>query len=96
MDAPLFGLPKESDWVMYAPYTDKTLMRNFLAYTMSNNLGHWAAHCRYVEVVLNGQYVGVYVFMEKIKRGSGRVNIAKLKSSDKSGDNVTGGYIFSH
>jgi len=95
MDAPLFGLPKESDWVMYAPYTDKTLIRNFLAYTMLNNLGHWAAHCRYVEVVLNGQYVGVYLFMEKIKRGSGRVNIAKLKSSDKSGDNVTGGYIFS-
>jgi hypothetical protein len=95
MDAPLFGLPKESDWVMYAPYTDKTLMRNFLAYTMSNSLGHWAAHCRYVEVVLNGQYIGIYVFMEKIKRGGGRVSIAKLKEDDNSGDNVTGGYIFS-
>jgi hypothetical protein len=95
MDAPLFGLPKESDWVMYAPYTDKTLMRNFLAYTMSNSLGHWASHCRYVEVVLNGQYVGVYVFMEKIKRGSGRANIFKPKRDDNSGDNVTGGYIFS-
>ena len=30
-DKALFGLPKESDWVLYAPYTDKTLMRNFLA-----------------------------------------------------------------
>lgn len=34
LDKSLFGLPKESDWVLYAPYTDKTLMRNFLAYTM--------------------------------------------------------------
>ena len=95
MDEPLFGLPAQSDWVMYAPYTDKTLMRNFLAYTMSNSLGHWAAHCRYVEVILNGQYVGIYVFMEKIKRDKGRVNISKMKSSDNDGDAVTGGYIFS-
>ena len=95
IDEPLFGLPKQSDWVMYAPYTDKTLMRNFLAYTMSNNLGHWAAHCRYVEVILNGQYIGIYVFMEKIKRDKGRVDISKIKSSDNDGDAVTGGYIFS-
>lgn len=76
-DKTLFGLPKESDWILYAPYTDKTLMRNFLAYTMSREMGHWAANCRYVEVVVNGDYRGVYVFMEKIKRGSGRVNIPK-------------------
>jgi hypothetical protein len=95
IDEPLFGLPKESDWVLYAPYTDKTLMRNFLAYTMSNSLGHWAAHCRFVEVVLNGQYIGIYVFMEKIKRNKGRVNIPKMGSGDNDGDKVTGGYIFS-
>ncbi len=91
----LFGLPKESDWVLYAPYTDKTLMRNFLAYTMSREMGHWAANCRYVEVIVNGDYKGIYVFMEKIKRGSGRVNIAKMAATDISGDAVTGGYIFS-
>ncbi|HVZ95441.1 MAG TPA: CotH kinase family protein, partial [Chitinophagaceae bacterium] len=95
VDKSLFGLPEESDWVLYAPYTDKTLMRNFLAYTLSNSLGHWAAHCRFVEVMLNGSYAGIYVFMEKIKRNSGRVDIKKLKSSDNSGDAVTGGYIFS-
>lgn len=91
----LFGLPKESDWVLYAPYTDKTLMRNFLAYTMSRELGHWAANCRFVEVILNGDYIGIYVFMERIKRGSGRVPITKMSSTDISGSAVTGGYIFS-
>lgn len=94
-DKTLFGLPKESDWVLYAPYTDKTLMRNFLAYTMSRELGHWSANCRFVEVVVNGDYKGVYVFMEKIKRGSGRVNIVKMATTDISGDPVTGGFIFS-
>ncbi len=95
VDKSLFGLPKESDWVLYAPYTDKTLMRNFLAYTLSRNLGHWSANCRFVEVVLNGKYVGIYVFMEKIKRNKGRVNIPKMEKTDESGDAVTGGYIFS-
>ncbi len=94
-DKSIFGMPKEADWVLYAPYTDKTLMRNFLAYTMSNELGRWAAHCRFVEVVINGDYKGIYVFMERIKRGSGRVNIAKMSNTDVSGDAVTGGYIFS-
>lgn len=94
-DKSLFGLPKESDWVMYAPYTDKTLMRNFLAYTMSNSLGHWAAHCMFVEVVINGDYKGIYVFMEKIKRNSGRVNIPKMATTDLTGDASSGGYIFS-
>jgi hypothetical protein len=94
-DLSMFGLPAESDWVLYAPYTDKTLMRNFLAYTMSRELGHWASNCRFVEVIVNNDYRGVYVFMERIKRNSGRVNITKMAKTDISGDAVTGGYIFS-
>lgn len=93
-DLPMLGMPKESDWVLYAPYTDKTLMRNFLAYTMSRELGNWAANCRFVEVMLNGNYIGIYVFMERIKRNSGRVNITKMAKTDISGDALTGGYIF--
>jgi hypothetical protein len=91
----LFGMPKEADWVLYAPFTDKTLMRNFLAYTLSNEMGRWAAHCRFVELIINGDYKGIYVFMERIKRGTGRVNIAKMSNTDVSDDAVTGGYIFS-
>lgn len=95
VDQALFGLPKESDWVLYAPFTDKTLMRNFLAYTMSREMGHWAANCRFVELVVNNDYKGIYVFMEKIKRNGGRVNISKINPADISGDALTGGYIFS-
>jgi hypothetical protein len=90
----LLGMPSESDWILYAPYTDKTLMRNMLTYALSNEMGHWASHTRYVEVLLNNNYIGVYVLMEKIKRGSGRVDIPKLKPTDISGDALTGGYIF--
>ncbi len=92
---PLFGFPSESDWILYAPYNDKTLMHNFLAYTMSREMGRYASRCRYVELVLNGEYRGIYILMEKIKRNSGRVNVTKLNAADISGDAVTGGYIFS-
>jgi CotH kinase protein/Secretion system C-terminal sorting domain len=94
-DKSVFGLPKESDWVLYAPYNDKTLMHNFLAYTMSREMGHWSANCRYVEVMIDGDYKGIYVFMEKIKRNSGRVNVPKMSTTDIAGDAVTGGYLFS-
>jgi hypothetical protein len=95
LDQSLFGLPAESDWVMYAPFTDKTLMRNFLAYNMSRAMGRWAPRCRHVEVIINGDYKGVYIFMERIKRGPDRVNISNLRTIDISGDQLTGGYIFS-
>lgn len=95
IDRSLLGMPAESDWVLYAPYTDKTLMRNFLAYTLARSMGRWAANCRHVEVIINGEYKGVYILMEKIKRGSDRVNIARLTTTDISGDALTGGYIFS-
>lgn len=91
----LFGLPSESDWILYAPYNEKTLMHNVLAYDLARGMGHWASHTKYVEVVVNNVYMGIYVLEEKIKQGSGRVNISKLKSSDIAGDALTGGYIVS-
>lgn len=89
----LLGLPPEEDWILYAPYSDKSLMRNVLAYKLSNDLGRYASRTRFCELVLNGSYEGVYVLMEKIKRDRNRVNISKLLPTDITGDAVTGGYI---
>lgn len=89
----LLGMPPEEDWILYAPYTDKSLIRNVLAYKLSNDLGRYASRTRCCELVLNGSYEGVYVLMEKIKRDRNRVNISKLQPSDVSGDALTGGYI---
>lgn len=92
---PLLGMPAESDWVLYAPYMDKTIMRNFLAYTLSREMGRWASRVRYVELILNNEYQGIYLLAEKIKRDSSRVNISRLLPIDNSGIELTGGYIFS-
>lgn len=89
----IFGWPKENDWILYAPYSDKALLRNILAYKISSEMGHYAPRTRLCEVFINNQYQGVYVFTEKIKQDEGRVNISKLKQTDLSGKQLTGGYI---
>jgi len=89
----LFGMPEENDWVLQNPYYDKSLIRNILAYRISTNMGHYASRTQPVEVFLNDDYQGVYVFMEKIKRDKNRVDIAKLKEEDIAGEDLTGGYI---
>lgn len=91
--ASVLGLPSEEDWVLYAPYSDKSLLRNVLAYKFSREMGWYAPRTKLVELYLNNQYQGVYVFTEKIKRDRHRVNISKLNPDENSGDDLTGGYI---
>lgn len=93
IDVSLLGMPEENDWVLYAPYTDKTMIRDVLTYTLDASMGHWSPRCRFVELFLNGSYEGVYLLMEKIKRNQNRVDIAKLLITDNTGENLTGGYI---
>ena len=98
----LLGLPADSDWILHAPWLDKTLMRNVLAYQWSREMGHYATRTKFVELFHNveggvidkSDYRGVYVLMEKIKLGPHRVAIAKLTESIITNPEITGGYIF--
>ena len=93
LDVSLLEFPEKSDWVLFAPYNDKSLMRDVLTYKIVSSMGRYASRSKYCEVVLNGEYVGVYVLLEKVKRDVNRVNIKKLEPPDISGDALTGGYI---
>ncbi len=93
LNASLLDMPRESDWILYAVYNDKTLLRDVLAFKLSNELGMYGSRSRYCELVLNGNYCGVYILLEKIKRDRNRVDIATLDLDDVSGDSLTGGYI---
>ncbi|MBL4753255.1 MAG: CotH kinase family protein, partial [Flavobacteriales bacterium] len=89
----LVGMPPENDWILYGPYSDKSLMRNVLTFKLGNAMGRYASRTRFCELIINGDYKGVYVLMEKIKRDPNRVALEKLEQSDVSGDQLTGGYI---
>ena len=68
-------MPADDDWVLYAAYNDKTLMRNAVAYATARRLGRYAARTRFVEVRLNGRAHGVYVLMEKLKLTGDRLDL---------------------
>lgn len=89
----LLGMPKENDWVLHGPYSDKSLIRNALAYRLAALVTDYAPRIRFVELVIDGSYEGLYLLTEKIKRDKNRVAISKLRPEDESGDPLTGGYI---
>lgn len=93
IEASLLGMPTEEDWILFAPYNDKSLMRDVLAYKLGRDQGRYAPRTKYCELILNDEYMGVYVLIEKIKRDKFRVDINKLDPDEITANNLTGGYI---
>lgn len=89
----LLGMPSENDWILNALAYDPSLIRDFVSYKLSEELGNYASRGRYCEVMVNGDYKGLYVLMEKIKIDSDRLNMVKLTTSDNAQPAVSGGYI---
>ena len=88
LDVSLGGFPEEEDWILYGPYSDKSLIRNVLIYDLSNAIGQYATRTSLYELEINESFLGTYVLMEKIKRDKNRVAISKNKEED-----ISGGYI---
>lgn len=92
----LLDMSSGSDWVLHAPYSDKTLLRNALAYELARQLamdtGEWQPRSELCELYLNGSYHGVYLLVERVKRGSDRIDFPPVASSSAEGD-ITGPYI---
>ena len=93
IDSAILKMPKENDWALIAPYSDKSLMRDALTYHLAASFMPYAPRLRFCDVILNGQYQGIYAMTEKIKRDKNRVDISKLDSLNLVGDALTGGYI---
>ena len=93
VDSGLVGMPKEHDWILYAPYDDKTCIRDILTYKLTREMDHYAPRTKLCELVLNGKYEGIYVIMEKIKRDKKRVDVHKLDSTSLTWPAVSGGYV---
>ena len=97
----LLGLPEEHNWILYAPYTDYTLMRNVIAYQLSEDQGWYAPRTKFVELyrhtgngpVTRAHYHGVYVLVERIKWDNNRVDITKIEPHENSEPEISGGYI---
>ncbi|WP_415370767.1 CotH kinase family protein [Patiriisocius sp. Uisw_047] len=89
----LVGMPSENDWVLNSLAFDPSMIRDYLSYTLASNMGNYAPRVKYIELIVNDDYKGVYILTEKVKRDSDRVNLKKIADSDTSFPEVTGGYI---
>lgn len=89
----LLGLPSENDWILNNMAFDPAYVRDYLSYYLSRALGHYSSRTIYVEVVLNGNYQGLYMLQEKLKDDSNRINIEELTTTDNTQPNLSGGYI---
>lgn len=93
VDTSILGLPRQSDWVIHSPYSDKSLIRNALAYIIAGEIMDYAPRVRLAEMVINDEYHGLILWTESIKRDKNRVDISKLSPDENEGDDLTGGYI---
>ena len=102
LDFEILGMPPESDWILYGAYNfDLALMRNAFIYEISQRIGRYAARTRFCEVFVNrreaeltsAHYLGVYSFMEKVKRDSERVAIDAIRPFHDAEPEMSGGYI---
>lgn len=102
-NVPLFGLPANDDWVLHGPYSDKSLLNNFLSFELHERMGHYAVRRKFVEVFIDEtggpltyptDYRGIYVLLEKIEIDNNRVEVARMGPSVTTEPEITGGYIF--
>jgi hypothetical protein len=81
---PLLGMTSAKHWALLANYADPTNMRNALALHLGQMAGFaWTPHEGFVELVLNGKYVGLYELAEVVRVDANRVNV----------DTTNGGYL---
>ena len=73
----LVSLPEDKSWILLANYYDPTLLRNDVALFLGDAFStlDWTPHFTDVDLVLNGEYRGIYQLGEKIKIGKKRVNV---------------------
>jgi len=84
----LFGNGKAKTWTLIANYCDKSMIRNYIAYSMGELLeSDYVTSTQFIELFLNGEYLGVYLVCEQNEVGENRVEI------DESYTDVNTGYL---
>ena len=78
--ASIVGLAAEKDWVLLANFRDPTHMMNTFVFELGHVMGlPYTNHSRYMEVNLNGEYIGLYQLTEQIEQGKNRVAVDDME-----------------
>lgn len=73
----MLGLDKDKDWVLLANFRDPTDLMNAFVFEVADWMGmKHTNHTRFVEVFLDGDYIGLYQLTEQVEQGKNRVDVA--------------------
>lgn len=85
----LLGMGKDNDWVLLAPFNDKSMIRDILTFELARPYFAYVPHGRFCELMLNGVYYGVHILCERPGKGKSRMN---LNDPGEDGGDLTGDF----
>ncbi|MBS2099717.1 CotH kinase family protein [Carboxylicivirga linearis] len=81
-------------WVLLANYCDKSLIRNGIAFEISRFIEMpFTSAARYIDVVINGEYLGNYMVADQMEVRTNRIDVEKLEPEDIELPEIAGGYL---
>lgn len=87
-DISMLGMDAFDEWALHGPYLDKSLIRNYMWYNLAGEITDYTPNVRFCEVLLNGEYQGLYVMTEAINSAVD----ARLQLTEPSKDTVQTSY----
>lgn len=83
-DVEMMGMDSHHEWALHGPYLDKSMIRNYMWYNIGGEIMDYAPNARFCEVILNGEYQGLYVMVETITNGDGdRLQMSQPEDQDQ-------------
>ena len=94
--AKLLGMPPSHTWIFHGPYSDKSLLRNVITFSLARSLGQWAPQGKFIETFIQHPfknknellYQGIYLALEKIEVSPHKL----ILNSDQNGKDP--GFLF--
>ena len=85
-DVDILDMGEEHEWIFNGSMADKSMMRNYLVYSIASEIMSYTPDNEFCEVILHtgGRYTyqGVFLLGESIRQGTDRVNISKYRAGD--------------
>ena len=74
----LLGMASDSAWVLYGPFLDRSLVRNKVMYGIAREIMDWAPDARFCELIVDGEYQGIYLLIEPVRDSAGRLGLTQF------------------
>lgn len=77
-DECLLGMAEDSEWVLHGPFLDRSFVRNRVMYGIAREVMDWAPDTRFCELVVDGEYQGIYLAVESVRNSVSRLGMTQF------------------